>query len=180
MGLFSFVKEAGGKLGSKIYDLTHDDENIADPVTISPERLNELRKATIERTVADMNLTVEGFCADVNGDTVVITGTVPSQEIREKLTLIAGNQHGIANVDCQIELAHIDVAGSDDAGIKVAVPEPAAEFYTVQSGDTLSKIAKDLLGNGNSYMKIFEANQPMLTDPDKIYVGQTLRIPTQA
>ncbi len=50
-------------------------------------------------------------------------------------------------------------------------------MYTVKSGDSLSKIAKDVYGESGDYMKIFEANQPMLSDPDKIYPGQVLRIP---
>ena len=45
------------------------------------------------------------------------------------------------------------------------------------SGDTLSKIAKQVYGDANAYMKIFEANKPMLSDPNKIYPGQSLRIP---
>jgi nucleoid-associated protein YgaU len=53
----------------------------------------------------------------------------------------------------------------------------AAKTYTVQAGDTLSKIAKDHLGSAGSYMKIFEANKDQLTDPDKIKPGQVLRIP---
>jgi nucleoid-associated protein YgaU len=52
--------------------------------------------------------------------------------------------------------------------------------YTVKSGDTLSKIAKDHLGDANAYMKIFEANKDQLNDPDKIKPGQVLKIPTAA
>jgi nucleoid-associated protein YgaU len=55
---------------------------------------------------------------------------------------------------------------------------PAAQTYTVQSGDTLSKIAKTHLGDANAYMKIFEANKDKLSDPDKIQVGQVLTIPS--
>ncbi|MBA3640370.1 MAG: LysM peptidoglycan-binding domain-containing protein [Acidobacteria bacterium] len=54
----------------------------------------------------------------------------------------------------------------------------AGKTYTVQSGDTLSKIAKDHLGDANAYMKIFNANKDQLTDPDKIKPGQVLNIPT--
>ena len=53
----------------------------------------------------------------------------------------------------------------------------AAATYTVKAGDTLSKIAKEHLGNANAYMKIFEANKDQLTDPDKIKPGQVLKIP---
>jgi LysM repeat protein len=54
---------------------------------------------------------------------------------------------------------------------------PAAETYTVQSGDTLSGIAKKFLGNANAYMEIFNANKDQLSDPDKIKPGQVLKIP---
>jgi len=55
---------------------------------------------------------------------------------------------------------------------------PALKTYTVQPGDTLSKIAKEFLGNANAYMKIFDINKDQLTDPDKIKVGQVLKIPS--
>ena len=57
---------------------------------------------------------------------------------------------------------------------------PKEVTYTVQSGDTLSKIAKQHLGDANAYMKIFEANKDQLTDPDKIKPGQVLKIPSAA
>ena len=53
----------------------------------------------------------------------------------------------------------------------------ADDHREVKSGDTLSKIAKEAYGDANAYMKIFEANKPMLSNPDKIYPGQKLRIP---
>ena len=56
----------------------------------------------------------------------------------------------------------------------------SAETYTVKSGDTLSKIAKEHLGDANAYMKIFEANKDQLSDPDKIKPGQVLKIPSAA
>jgi len=61
----------------------------------------------------------------------------------------------------------------------VANPEPEAVFYTVQKGDSLSKIAKTQYGNAMAYNAIFEANKPMLKSVDKIYPGQVLRIPAQ-
>ena len=51
------------------------------------------------------------------------------------------------------------------------------DFYTVRKGDTLSAIAKQYYGDGNAYMKIYNANRDVLKDPDKIYPGQVLRIP---
>ncbi len=61
--------------------------------------------------------------------------------------------------------------------MRVAKPEPEAKMHTVVSGDTLSKISKQFYGDPMKYMKIFEANKPMLKDPNKIYPGQVLRIP---
>ena len=54
---------------------------------------------------------------------------------------------------------------------------PAAKTYTVKSGDTLSQIAKEHLGNAGAYMKIFELNKDQLNDPNKIKPGQVLRLP---
>ncbi len=65
------------------------------------------------------------------------------------------------------------------ADIKVTGgPAPAAaKTYTVKSGDTLSKIAKEHLGDANAYMKIFEANRDQLKNPDLIKPGQVLKLP---
>ena len=64
--------------------------------------------------------------------------------------------------------------GGSSQGGGVAV---AARTYTVKAGDTLSKIAKEHLGNANDYMRIFEVNRDQLSDPDKIKPGQVLKIP---
>jgi len=66
----------------------------------------------------------------------------------------------------------------DELNAQIDVVKPAVTTYTVQSGDTLSKIAKVHLGDANAYMKIFEANKGTLSDPDKIQVGQVLTIPS--
>ena len=55
-----------------------------------------------------------------------------------------------------------------------------AKVYEVVGGDTLSKIAKKFYGDANKYMKIFEANKDQLKDPDKIKVGQKLKIPEKS
>jgi nucleoid-associated protein YgaU len=69
------------------------------------------------------------------------------------------------------------------ADIRATGPAPGPQgerTYTVQSGDTLSRIAKEMLGNANAYMDIFNANKDQLTDPDKIKPGQVLKIPAHA
>jgi nucleoid-associated protein YgaU len=69
-------------------------------------------------------------------------------------------------------VADIKVTGGGQGGVAVAT-----RTYTVKAGDTLSKIAKEHLGNANDYMQIFEANRDQLSDPDKIKPGQVLKIP---
>ena len=61
--------------------------------------------------------------------------------------------------------------------LTIAGEPPASVFYTVQSGDSLSKIAKVHYGDAMKYPEIFEANKPMLKHPDKIYPGQESVIP---
>jgi nucleoid-associated protein YgaU len=66
-----------------------------------------------------------------------------------------------------------------DFPVDTSLPQPtaAAKRYTVKPGDTLSKISKQFYGSANDYMRIFEANKDQLTDPNKIKVGQELKIP---
>lgn len=98
----------------------------------------------------------------VDGSTVKVAGQVPTQEVKEKVLLALGNVLGVATIEDHIQV------------FEQATP---AKFVTVAKGDTLSAIAKAQYGNANAYMKIFEANKPLLTDPNKIYPGQVLRIP---
>ena len=70
-----------------------------------------------------------------------------------------------------------DIVGDIKIDPNAPPPAPAMTTYTVKAGDSLSKIAKEHLGNANSYMAIFEANRDQLSDPDKIKPGQVLKIP---
>ena len=75
-------------------------------------------------------------------------------------------------------VADIRVTGpAPGSAAPAAAAKAAARTYTVKSGDTLSKIAKEMLGNASDYTKIFEANRDQLTDPDLIKPGQVLRLP---
>jgi LysM repeat protein len=88
-----------------------------------------------------------------------------------------------ANVVVAAGAATAASAGSSPLapGMKPAATstEMQQQTYTVQQGDTLSKISKHFYGNANEYMKIFEANKDQLKDPDKIQIGQVLKIPTK-
>ena len=73
-----------------------------------------------------------------------------------------------------------DIIGDINVDPNAPKVSATASTYTVKSGDTLSKIAKEHLGDANAYMKIFEANKDQLSDPDKIKPGQVLKIPAAA
>jgi nucleoid-associated protein YgaU len=166
MGLIDFVKNVGKKI------LGNDDE--PQPAAAgapsggpTPEQIEELqnrKKATaLVQLVQGSGIPVEGLVIDVHGDKVTFKGRVKTQEEKEKLVLLVGN--------------HADIGQVDDEGVQVTEPAPEATYYEVQKGDTLWKIAEHHYGNGSKYPAIFEANKPMLKDPDHIYPGQKLRIP---
>jgi nucleoid-associated protein YgaU len=72
-----------------------------------------------------------------------------------------------------------DIIGEITVPPGAAAASPSATTYTVKAGDTLSKIARELLGDANAYMTIFQANKDQLSDPDKIKPGQVLKIPAR-
>jgi len=147
MGLFSFIKNAGAKVFGIGKTTSEEASDKANALSGAVEKLGF--------EVRDMNV-------EVVDDTAIVWGEADSQETREKVVLVLGNTEGIANVDDRMT---------------VAIEEPQAQFHTVVSGDSLSKIAKKLYGDAMKYPVIFEANKPMLKSPDLIYPGQVLRIP---
>ena len=100
----------------------------------------------------------------IENDKLLIKGDAPSQAIKNEVW------DKIKIVDA----AYADLKA--EIGIDASLPVPA-RVYEVLSGDTLSKIAKKFYGDAGQYMKIFEANKDQLKDPDKIQVGQKLKVP---
>lgn len=147
MGIFNFLKDAG--------------EAIANAIGIGDANASD----DIKSKISEFNFDIKDLEVSVDDDKVILRGEAPDAQTAEKAILVAGNIKGVSKVE-----SHITVAKQESAAF-----EPT--FYTVQSGDTLSKIAKHYYGDANQYNKIFEANKPMLSDPDKIYPGQNLRIP---
>ena len=152
MGLFSFIKNAGKKLGIGGDDDAPDAESV-------------------QKELASHDLGTKDVQVEVAGDKVVLKGVVKDQSVFEKAVVAVGNTLGVSAV----EASELKVAGAG------AAPAPAKEpvFYTVKKGDNLWKIAEAQYGKGKGakHTAIFEANKPMLTHPDKIYPGQVLRIP---
>ena len=150
MGLFSFFKNAGAKLFKK--------KDKAADTAAAPEMT---REQALAAEVTRLGIPVSNLDVDLC-EQVVVKGRTATNADREKIILALGNVEGVGCVEDHIEVDN---------------PEPEAVFYTVQKGDSLSKIAKSQYGDPMKYNAIFEANKPMLDHPDKIYPGQTLRIP---
>ena len=151
MGLFSFLKNAGAKLMGR-----EAESNEADAAADHASKLESLRSIIANSGVGIDNLDVE-----LDDDKVTVYGQTASIDDKEKIVLVAGNVAGIATVDDRISV----------------VAPVQSRFHEVKPGDSLSKIAKEVYGDPMKYNAIFEANQPMLSHPDKIYPGQMLRIP---
>ena len=149
MGLMSFFKGVGEKLFGK------SEAEVAD-------KTPELKASALLAHVQGLGLEFKALTVKVNGDTVTISGEVETQEQAEKIALAVGNVEGVEAVDNQMV---------------VSSPAPEARYHTVEKGDSLSKIAKEMYGDPMKYPVIFEANKPMLKDPDLIYPGQVLMIP---
>lgn len=107
---------------------------------------------------------------DVKFDDGVATicGDCSNQKVREQAILIAGNIKGVEKVIAD------DLHAPEP---KPEEPEEKAEIYEIVSGDTLGGIAKRYFGKASAYMRIFEANKDIISDPNKIYPGQKIRIP---
>ncbi|MDN5214824.1 peptidoglycan-binding protein LysM [Fulvivirgaceae bacterium BMA12] len=154
MGLIDFIKGAG----AKIFGSEPSAEEKAEKKAAAEAKAGD----ALENLVRKMQIPIDNLDVKYSQGTASIFGTAEKQEIAEKAVLTVGNVNGISQVDNQIEVVNA---------------EPEADYYTVQKGDWLSKIAQKHYGDAKKYNLIFEANKPMLQDPDKIYPGQVLRIP---
>lgn len=165
MGLMDFVKEAGEKLFGRGQAQAAMTEAKADPNNAAKtQAANSAAGDAILDYIKSQKLSATGLTVTFDGasSTASVFGVAPDQATKEKIALCCGNVAGVAKVN---NMMSVDQSA------------PEAKYYTVVSGDTLSKIAKTNYGDANKYMVIFEANKPMLSDPNKIYPGQVLRIP---
>lgn len=107
---------------------------------------------------------IEGLNIVFDDGTITISGQADSFATKQKAVLMAGNVKGVEAVN-------------DMMTVKIADPEPELKYYTIEKGDSLSKIAKEVYGDYKKWTELFEANREVIKDPDLIYPGQTIRIP---
>lgn len=184
MAFWDFVKDAGKSVFGSA--------EAAEAKT--PEQADTDRKVkALEAEVKALGLDSGDVHLTLRGDTVKVESKGADRETMEKLILAVGNIKGIARVEADLPKAPVPMgaaaaaepavpptpAAAADAPNAAPAAAPAAEpvFHTVKKGETLGAIAQHYLGKASRYPEIFEANRPMLSDPDKIYPGQTLRIP---
>ena len=149
MGFLDFARD----VGRQIFDTDAEAaDNIREHLEVKMSGIENLEVA-----FDDGVATISGICAN------------PAD--RDMVALIVGNIKGVETVNI------------DGLTAREAEPEPEkapeVTYHVVESGDTLSQIAKRYLGNASAYMKIFEANRALLDDPNKIYPGQKLLIPAK-
>jgi len=113
--------------------------------------------------IEEDNPGVSNLSVEVKDGVASLSGEAQSAEALEKAVLMAGNIEGISEVNFD--------------NVTAPAAEVTVEYYEIVAGDTLWAIAKKFYGDGSLYMKIFEANREVIKDPDKIYVGQKIRIP---
>lgn len=150
MGLISFIKNAGDKIFK------------------SEEKKEQEKADLILSHIRKFGFDTSDIKVKVDDDKVILMGSVDTIDNRNKVIVTAGNIEGIAKVDDWLVVKNPPA---------VAPPPPEKQYYTVKKGDYLSKIAKEVYGDARKYNIIFEANKPMLKDPDLIYPGQVLVIP---
>lgn len=171
MGLFDFIKELGQK-----------DKDV-DSAKMQQDLVAAVNKA---------GLSIQNFQLKYDKGLATLSGVALTQKDLELTRLIVGNHRGVDKVnDDGLTVAPyapghtvpdtpLVLAPNQPKATAGAAPstEPAM-MVTVKKGDTLSAIAKQYLGSANRFQEVFEANRPMLKDPDEIFPGQVLRIPPE-
>jgi hypothetical protein len=156
MSLFGFVKDIGRRLFNK-------DEEAAEK---------------IKEHILAHNPGVEDLKVTYENGIVGLSGRCTNKDAYQKCVLMAGNVEGVADVYATGLVPYVDPAAKAAAEAAKAAPEE--QYYVIQKGDTLSAIARKYLGSANRYPEIFEANREVILDPDKIFPGQKIRIPSKA
>ncbi len=149
MGLLDFARDVGRQL----FDT---DAEAADNI----KQHLEIKTSGIKNIEVEFDDGVATICGDCD-----------SKATRDSAILMVGNIKGVEKV------VAVDLTAPEPP--PEAPPEPEETFYEIKSGDTLGGIAKQFYGKASKYMTIFEANRDIIDDPNKIYPGQKIRIPSE-
>ena len=156
---------------------------------MAEDRFQQLKQkyVSVLHVINQEDLKVEKM--HVENDQLFIRANAPSDQAKNQFwDAVKKVDPNYKDLHAEINVVHAPQAKSAPAPAQqapvtpVSGTKPAAakeQTYTVVKGDTLSKIAKEYYGNANEYMKIFNANRDQLKDPDKIQIGQVLRIPAK-
>ncbi|MES9963829.1 MAG: peptidoglycan-binding protein LysM [Candidatus Sedimenticola sp. 20ELBAFRAG] len=120
----------------------------------------------IRESIEENNPGVHDLGVSFNDGVVHLSGDIASAEALEKTVLLAGNVRGVSEVNVD--------------GLNAPEPTADVEYYTIEKGDSLWKIAGRFYGTGSDYVRLFEANREVIKDPDLIYPGQKIRVPAKA
>lgn len=159
MSRISFIKEAGARLFNQM-------RYAPGGAQFNTAAFNESASQALNTDIAAQPLTAAGLTVKCHGatQTVKVRGVALVQTTQEKIVVPCGNVCGVANVEDQLG---------------VATPTgPESKLRDVKQSDTLLKIARKEYGDVNSCVKILEGNKPMQSNPDNIFPGQKLWIPT--
>lgn len=151
MGLFDFIKGTGHKL-------------------FSSDAHADLK---IEEHIRESNPGIKDLKVKYKNSTVFLSGEAQSPDALQKAVLMAGNVQGVESVN--VDGVKVPAHFTDSKSIE---NYEGTQYYVIQSGDTLSKIAQRFYGNPEKYSAIFEANHEVIKDPNLIFPGQKIRIPS--
>ncbi len=167
MGIFDFLKNAGREINNDRADA---------------EILENILTALSGQAATGQ---IQGLQVHFDDGIATISGTVNSMATKQKAILIAGNIKGVEKVnDDNLVIAvpqppKVEMEEMPRAEIPTIEEVPKFSFYTIQRGDSLSKIAKRYYGDAMRWPDLFEANREVIQNPDLIYPGQQIRVPIE-
>lgn len=141
---------------------------------MADQRLEQLKQKyqSVLNTIQQTGVHLQNV--HVENDKLFIRGEAPSQEVKnriwDQIKLVDPNYSDLT-ADISVSGGQTQAAGAATGGGQ------QTRTYTVQAGDSLSKIARQFYGNANDYMRIYDANRDQIKDPNKIQPGQQLVIP---
>lgn len=160
MGLFDFAKNFGKKI------FGGDDDT-------------EIASQKLQAHIEEDNPGINGLQVSVEDGVATITGEAESSSAYEKAILMAGNALGVETVQAgELTIAEqVSDEMLDDGTDQVIQQAPEVNYYEIQKGDSLWKIADKFYGDGTKHTKIFAENREVIKDPDLIFPGQKIRVP---